>query len=110
MSSVPLSIYCNPTNRRGFTNMAKAKKKAAKSRPAAGKIEILWLNNDGGGYAERIKVPTNTTVEQLRRKMMPDYDPHDLSIYVNRSVTVAGQKLRTGDSVSITPKNVSGAC
>ncbi len=82
-----------------------AKKKACKKKT----IDILWLNNDGGGYAEKLRVPDGMTVEQLRRKKLPDSDSESSTIRVNRDIASSGQELRSGDRVSITPKNVSGA-
>ena len=87
-----------------------AKKKAKKKKRARGKtIDILWLNNDGGGYAETLRVPDGTTVEQLREKKLPEHTSEDCTIRVNRDIAAASQKLRSGDRVSVTPKNVAGS-
>ncbi|RLI83286.1 MAG: molybdopterin converting factor [Archaeoglobales archaeon] len=84
-------------------------KKKAKKKAKRKTIEVLWLNNDGGGYAEKLRVPVGTTVEQLRRKRMPDSYAHDHTIRVNRDIAAASQRLRSGDSISVTPKNVAGS-
>ena len=86
-----------------------AKKKAKKKRAKGKTIDVLWLNNDGGGYAETLRVPDGTTVEQLRKKKLPEFDSENCTIRVNRDIAASSQKLRAGDRVSVTPKNVSGA-
>jgi len=78
-------------------------------RTAKKTIDVLWLNNDGGGYAEKIRVPDGTTVEQLRKKKLPENDSESCTIRVNRDIAAASQKLRAGDRISVTPKNVAGA-
>lgn len=81
----------------------------AKKAKAKKTIDVLWLNNDGGGYAEKLRVPDGTTVEALRKKKLPDHSSESCTIRVNRDIAAASQKLRSGDRVSVTPKNVSGA-
>lgn len=84
-------------------------KKKAKKKAAKGKIDILWLNNDGGGFADKLRVPAGTTVEQLRKKKLPNSTAENCTIRVNRDIATASQKLRAGDRVSVTPKNVAGS-
>ncbi len=86
-----------------------AKKKAKKKREKGKTIDILWLNNDGGGFAETLRVPDGTTVSQLRKKKLPEHDAESCTIRVNRDIASASQKLRAGDRVSVTPKNVAGS-
>ena len=99
-------LSVNQQKRRRFIVAKKKKKAKKKSRKM---IEVLWLNNDGGGYAERLRVSDGSTVDQLVAKKMGTTDSHNCTVNVNRDIASASQILRSGDRVSVTPKNVSGA-
>jgi hypothetical protein len=72
-------------------------------------MRILFINNDGGGFADYINVPEGQTVEQLFRKQLPDANPGDYLIRVNRQPSARDQVLKDGDRVSMTPTKVEGA-
>jgi sulfur carrier protein ThiS len=71
-------------------------------------MQILLINNNGGGFADYIEVPEGTTVsklfdEQIRGK------PADYLIRVNRQPVAPDQILQAGDRISITPVKIEGA-
>ena len=70
---------------------------------------ILFINNDGAGFADHIQIADGTTVEQLFAQRVPHGKPSDFLIRVNRQPVPAGQVLQEGDRVSITPTKIEGA-
>ena len=72
-------------------------------------MRILYINNDGGGFADYIDVAAGTTVEQLFRQKLAHSKPADYLVRVNRQPAAAGQELSEGDRVSITPLKIEGA-
>ena len=72
-------------------------------------MRILYINNDGGGFADHIELAAGTTVDQLFRERLPSSKPHDYLIRVNRQSVTAGQVLQEGDRVSFTPVKIEGA-
>ncbi|HUQ69004.1 MAG TPA: molybdopterin converting factor [Planctomycetaceae bacterium] len=72
-------------------------------------MHILFINNDGGGFAVQIEIPDGTTVTDLFRQRMPHGRPSDYLIRVNRQPTSADAVLQTGDRVSVTPTKIEGA-
>jgi hypothetical protein len=72
-------------------------------------MRILFINNDGGGFATHIDVPDGTTVAQLFEKQAPGREPEDFLIRVDRQPTAADQVLTEGQRVSFTPTKIEGA-
>jgi hypothetical protein len=72
-------------------------------------MRILFINNDGGGYADHIDVEDGTTVAQLFASQVPDGKAQDFLIRVNRQPAAANQPLAPGDRVSFTPTKIEGA-
>jgi len=72
-------------------------------------MRILFLNNDGGGFADHIEVAEGTTVSTLFAERISKGRPEDYLIRVNRQPAAAGQVLGPGDRVSITPTKIEGA-
>ena len=66
-------------------------------------MKILFINCDGGGFADHVDIPEGTTVGTLFCEMVPHGKPADYLIRVNRQPVPAGQVLQEGDRVSITP-------
>lgn len=71
---------------------------------------IKFINNDGNGYAQDIDVRAGTTITQFVAEKFPNKSSADLTIRVNRDVTVPEYVLQSGDRVSVTPNKVAGAC
>ena len=72
-------------------------------------MKILFLNHDGGGFADHIDIEDGMTVETLFASRMKGATPEDYLIRVNRQPCTAGQRLQEGDRVSITPRKIEGA-
>jgi len=72
-------------------------------------MTIMFINNDGGGFADRIDVPDGTTVATLFADKMPNRKASDFLIRVNRQPAAADQALKADDRVSITPTKIEGA-
>jgi sulfur carrier protein ThiS len=72
-------------------------------------MKILYINNDGAGFADHIEIEPNTTVKKLFAQRMPDRDPADYLIRVNRQPVSRDTVLQEGDRVSITPTKIEGA-
>jgi hypothetical protein len=72
-------------------------------------MKCLFINNEGGGFANHIEIEEGTTVSKLFAQKLPDRPPQDFLIRVNRQPAAADQVLREGDRVSMTPNKVAGA-
>ena len=72
-------------------------------------MKILFLNHDGGGFADHIEIDEGMTVETLFQSRMKNARPEDFLIRVNRQPCSAGQQLQEGDRISITPRKIEGA-
>lgn len=71
-------------------------------------MRVMFINNDGGGFAERIELTEGTTVGQFFDQRMHG-SPQDYCIRVNRQPTDRQACLREGDVISITPTKIDGA-
>ena len=72
-------------------------------------MRLLYINNDGGGYADYISVPEGKTVEQFFGEQMPGRKADDYLIRVNRQPVSRDYVLRENDRVTITPTKIEGA-
>ena len=72
-------------------------------------MRILFINNDGGGFADHIQVAPSTTVTELFEQRLPDRQAEDFLIRVNRLPASREQVLQDGDRVSMTPTKIEGA-
>jgi len=72
-------------------------------------VKILFINNDGGGFADHVEVADGATVDRLFADRMPGRRPADFLIRVNRQPAPADQPLADGDRVSFTPTKIEGA-
>jgi len=72
-------------------------------------MKILFINNDGGGFADHIQVDEGTTVEELFAQRIENGRPENYLIRVNRQPAAANQSLQEGDRVSFTPTKIEGA-
>ena len=73
-------------------------------------MKIMFVNNDGGGFADYIDVPHGTTVQELFEREMGQAKPENYLIRVNRQPVTREQVLVEMDRVSITPTKIEGAC
>ena len=72
-------------------------------------MRILFVNNDGGGFADYIDIPHGTNVRELFERQMHQAKPADYLIRVNRQPAARDQVLVEGDRVSMTPTKIEGA-
>ena len=72
-------------------------------------MQVLFINNDGGGFADHIEIADGTTVEQLFEQRVSQGQPADYLIRVNRQPTSRDAVLQPGDRISITPTKIEGA-
>lgn len=71
-------------------------------------MKILFINNNGSGFADHIEVPAGTTVRALFEEKVGG-KPADYLVRINRLPTAADQVLQEGDRISITPTKIEGA-
>lgn len=72
-------------------------------------MKILYINNDGGGFADHIEVAKGTTVEKLFQDRVPGGKAENYLIRVDRQPAAASDVLREGQRVSFTPTKIEGA-
>ena len=72
-------------------------------------MRILFINNDGGGFADHIEVEPSTTLAKLFAQRLPEARAAHYLIRVNRQPASADQVLQEGDRVSFTPTKIEGA-
>jgi len=72
-------------------------------------MRVLFINNDGGGFADYIVVASQTTVADLFAQRLPGRKPEDFLIRVNRQPASRDQVLQEGDRVTMTPTKIEGA-
>ena len=72
-------------------------------------MQVMFINNSGGGYADYVEVREGTTISQFFDKQMPGQNPADILIRVNRQPTPKDYVLQNGDRVTMTPTKIDGA-
>jgi sulfur carrier protein ThiS len=72
-------------------------------------MRILFVNNDGAGFADYVQVTEGTTVEQFFTIRMQSKESADYMIRVNRQPVPRDYVLQDGDRVTITPVKIEGA-
>ncbi len=72
-------------------------------------LKILWINNSGAGWADHVDVPEGATIKQFIAERLPDAEPADYLIRVNRMPVAGDQVLQDGDRVTCTPLKIEGA-
>ena len=72
-------------------------------------MRIMFINNDGGGFADYIEVDPGMTVRKLFAEKIGDGSPVNYLIRVNRQPVTGDYVLQDGDRCSITPTKIEGA-
>ena len=72
-------------------------------------MRLLYINNDGSGFADYVTISEGTTVEKFFNEKMPGQEPTDYLIRVNRQPVTRDYVLQENDRISITPTKVEGA-
>ncbi len=72
-------------------------------------MKILFVNNDGGGFADYVEAAEGTTVEKFFKDRLSNRKSEDYLIRVNRQPVPSDYILKDGDRVTITPTKIEGA-
>ena len=72
-------------------------------------MKLLFVNNDGGGFADYVEVSDGLTVKDFFHQQLPERSPEDYLIRVNRQPVAKDYRLKEGDRVTITPTKIQGA-
>ena len=72
-------------------------------------MRVLYINNDGGGFADYVSVTDGTTVQQFFKDRMLEAKASDYLIRVNRQPVPCGYVLQENDRVTVTPTKIEGA-
>ena len=72
-------------------------------------MKVLFINNDGGGFADYVDVSDGLTVDLFFQKQLPGRQAEDYLIRVNRQPVSRDCRLQEGDRVTITPTKIEGA-
>jgi len=72
-------------------------------------MRLLYINNDGSGFADYVTANKGTTVEQFFNQKMSGQKPTDYLIRVNRQPVARDYVLQENDRITITPTKVEGA-
>jgi len=72
-------------------------------------VRIMFINNDGGGFADYIGRRQWHHRRSTVPRRVPYSKPEDYLIRVNRQHVTAGQVLQENDRVSCTPIKLQGA-
>lgn len=72
-------------------------------------MQILFINNNGGGFADHLDIQENTTVSKFFADKMPHQASSHYLIRVNRQPVANDYVLKPGDRVTFTPTKIEGA-
>ena len=72
-------------------------------------MKVLFVNNNGGGFADYIDLPHGTTIQELFDQQMQNSKPSDYLIRVSGRPAARDQVLVEGDRVSMTPTKIEVA-
>ena len=72
-------------------------------------MQILWINNDGGGFADYVEVAEGATVDKFFTQKLPGRQSEDYLIRVNRQPVPRNYVIQPNDRVSMTPTKIEGA-
>jgi len=72
-------------------------------------MRIIYINNDGGGFADYVTASEGTTVEQFFTDRMQGCKSSDYLIRVNRQPVPRDYVLQENDRITVTPTKIEGA-
>lgn len=72
-------------------------------------MRVLFINNDGGGYADYVEVQDGTSVDKFFGEHVLGRRSEDYLIRINRQPVPRDYVLQDGDRVSMTPTKIEGA-
>lgn len=74
-----------------------------------GEIEVLYVNNNGSGFADKVTVIRGITLRQFFAQRTESADPARYVIRVNGQAATQDQVLNANDKISVTPLKIQGA-
>lgn len=72
-------------------------------------MRVMYVNADGGGFANYVEVADGLTVEQFFAEKVPCDKPKDYLVRVNRLPVAGSEVLKEGDRITCTPLKIEGA-
>ena len=72
-------------------------------------MKVLFVNNDGGGFADYVEAAEGTTVEKFFNDQLSNRKSENYLIRVNRQPVPSDYVLKDGDRVTMTPTKIEGA-
>ena len=72
-------------------------------------MRLLFIDNDGAGFADYVHVDDGMTVEQFFNEKKPGRKAEDFLIRVNRQPVARDHVLQEGDRITVTPTKIEGA-
>lgn len=72
-------------------------------------MRILFINNNGAGFADYLDIQNGTTVEAFFRERMHGCTESDYLIRVNRQPVARDYVLQENDRITVTPVKIEGA-
>ena len=72
-------------------------------------MKVLWISNDGGGFADYVDISEGVKVERFFSQRLPERKPGDFLIRVNRQPVPGDYLLKEGDRITMTPTKIDGA-
>ncbi|MCY2928855.1 MAG: molybdopterin converting factor [Planctomycetota bacterium] len=72
-------------------------------------MRVLFINNDGSGYADYVEVASGTSIDQFLSDHLSGRKAQDLLIRVNRQPVPRDYVIQEGDRISATPTKIEGA-
>lgn len=71
-------------------------------------MKVLYINNDGGGFADYVEIEGGTSIRDFVGDRISG-SPHDYLIRVNRQPVGSDYVLQENDRVTVTPNKIQGA-
>lgn len=71
-------------------------------------MKVLFINNDGAGFADYVEVETGTTVKAFFNSRCSG-DASSYLIRVNRQPVASDYVLQPNDRITVTPTKIEGA-
>ena len=72
-------------------------------------MKALFINNEGGGYADYVEINEGTTVDKFFNEKLPARKAEDFLIRINRQPVPRDYVLQENDRITITPTKIEGA-
>ena len=72
-------------------------------------MKILYINNNGGGFADYVNIEHGTSVKSFFKKRCEGCHAADYLIRVNRQPVASDYVLQPNDRITVTPTKIEGA-